>query len=306
MGLHAQKEWLQWQLTETKELLAMSKGSPLMSISLENRIAEIQSQLEELAKMDIKEAKMSLLFSGKAVFGSQGIKSTFASKAMNSIQGMIKTQLLRNIFGDEAIGKRGKLSRHKMGEMYLTNLPQGSFGFELTLMDNEDMFAEEYAADSILTIMDVIEATAKDQNKYEELVATYPDRMLTLLKDFFKELNKENSILKMESGNKYIELTKDETSIGFNRVSTTINEERTITLQGTFKGTWVHSGKFEFIDYDGEIYHGFISEDFQEDMLVYFNKKYSNARCKVTLLKRITTFNGSREKISYELLNIEE
>ena len=37
MGNHSKKEWLQWQLTETQQLLEVSKDSLLMKVSLENR-----------------------------------------------------------------------------------------------------------------------------------------------------------------------------------------------------------------------------------------------------------------------------
>ena len=46
MGNHSKKEWLQWQLTETQQLLEVSKDSLLMKVSLENRIEEIKRQLE--------------------------------------------------------------------------------------------------------------------------------------------------------------------------------------------------------------------------------------------------------------------
>ena len=162
MGNHSKKEWLQWQLTETQQLLEVSKDSLLMKVSLENRIEEIKRQLKELEEHSV-EAKISLLFAGNAVLGSMGIKSSFASKTMSSIQGMIKTQIVYDAYGEERIGKRGKLGKTKMGEMFLTGLPQGSFGFELSLMNNEDLFAEDYAANSIKEVMDIIQATATDQ-----------------------------------------------------------------------------------------------------------------------------------------------
>lgn len=86
-----------------------------MKVSLENRIEDIKRQLKELEEHSV-EAKISLLFAGNAVLGSMGIKSSFASKTMSSIQGMIKTQIVYDAYGEERIGKEvnwGKLKWEK-------------------------------------------------------------------------------------------------------------------------------------------------------------------------------------------------
>ena len=305
MGNHSKKEWLQWQLTETQQLLEVSKDSLLMKVSLENRIEEIKRQLKELEEHSV-EAKISLLFARNAVLGSMGIKSSFASKTMSSIQGMIKTQIVYDAYGEERIGKRGKLGKTKMGEMFLTGLPQGSFGFELSLMNNEDLFAEDYAANSIKEVMDIIQATATDQEQYEKLVSNHPSRMFTYLKDFFKELASENSMLKMESGSHYVELSVDDNMTGYARTTSTHCQENNIKINGVFKGAFVESGKFEFLDEDGNIKHGKISEDIDEDMIVEYIRRYSNENCTMMILERNFTFKDGRKSTSYELIDIQK
>lgn len=306
MGNHAKIEWLQWQLTETKQLLENSKGSVLTRISLENRIEDIKLQLEKLENCISVEPKISLLFAGNAVFGSLGIKSSFASKTINSIQGLIKTQLVYDAYGEEHVGKRGKLGKAKMGEIYLTGLPQGSFGFELSLMNENDLFANEYAANSIKEVMDIIKATATDQQQYEKIVSNRPGRMFTYLKDFFKELISENSILKMESGSHYIELSAEDNFSGYARISSTSCIEKNIVTEGVFKGAFVDSGKFEFLDEGGNLNHGKISEDIDENMIVSYNRLFSNEICIMTLLQRNIIFKSGKENISYELISIQE
>lgn len=56
MGKYSKKEWLQWQLAETQNLLELSKDSKLMSTSLSYRIEDIEKQIKELDKVESKEA----------------------------------------------------------------------------------------------------------------------------------------------------------------------------------------------------------------------------------------------------------
>lgn len=56
MEKYSKKEWLQWQLAETQNLLELSKDSELMSLSLSYRIEDIKEQLKELDKVESKEA----------------------------------------------------------------------------------------------------------------------------------------------------------------------------------------------------------------------------------------------------------
>ena len=66
------------------------------------------------------------------------------------------------------------------------------------------------------------------------------------------------------------------------------------------------SGKFEFLDEDGNIKHGKISEDIDEDMIVEYIRRYSNENCTMMILERNFTFKDGRESTSYELIDIQK
>lgn len=304
MGDYSKKEWLQWQLTETQSLLEQSKDSELMSMSLSYRIADIKKQLKELESKEENEARIRFLFAGNAVLGSKGIKSSFANKTMTSALGIIKTQAIYKMFGEEAVGRRGKFCKNKIGEMYLTGLPRGSFGFELSLMNSEDLFSEGEYAQSIKEVMDIIQSTAKSQKDYEQIITNHPSRMLRYLKDFFKELVAEQSILKMESGSHYVELSATDNQIAYDRVSSTISTEIETRVLGIFKGAFVNSGKFEFQDEEGNIKHGTISEDIDENQISIFNKEFTNQPCTMIIIERTLKFNNGNERLYYELIDI--
>ena len=130
--------------------------------------------------------------------------------------------------------------------------------------------------------------------------------MFTYLKDFFKELASENSMLKMESGSHYVELSVDDNMTGYARTTSTHCQENNIRINGVFKGAFVESGKFEFLDEDGNIKHGKISEDIDEDMIVEYIRRYSNENCTMMILERNFTFKDGRKSTSYELIDIQK
>lgn len=302
MSIYNIKQSIEYQILEIERLLSMADNNPFVVMPLNERLKRLKEQLSELPK-DLKEPKLTLLFSGDAVFGSIGIKSSFVSKTINPMQELIKIQTAITKFGKN-LGKRGQVRKGDVSEMYLTSLPTGSFGYELSLLNNVDLFDEVDVSESIHNVITLIEVTVKDEEKFEKAMDEYPKRTLSHLKNFFKEINSENSILKIESGSTFKEFSRDEIRVGYDRVSSTIRNEETIVLNGVFKGAFIESGKFELIDNEGNTIHGYISEELSEEDIAQYNRDYSNAECNITLEKDITEFNNGKKTISYVLLSL--
>ncbi|MDD2435807.1 MAG: hypothetical protein PHO63_06130 [Bacilli bacterium] len=284
--------------------MSISDDNPFVYMPLKERLRNLKRQLEELPK-DLKEPKIKLLFSGDAVFGSLGIKSSFVCKTINPIQELIKIQTTITKFGKE-FGKRGKIKKGEISEMYLTSLPTGSFGYELSLLNNVDLFEEQDVSESIYDVIELIEITVRDEEKFLKVMDEYPNKTLSYLKNFLKEVNSENSILKIESGSTYKEFSRDEIKIGYDRVSSTIFNEEIIMLNGIFKGAFIESGKFELLDNEGNTIHGFISDELSEEEIAQYNRDYSNVECNITLEKGVTEFNNGKMIITYILLSLKE
>lgn len=283
MSIYNKKQSIEYQILEIERLLSISDNNPFVDIPLRERLDNLKKQLEELPK-DLKEPKITLLFTGNAVFGSLGIKSSFVSKTINPVQELIKIQAAITKFGKE-FGKRGKIKKGEISEMYLTSLPTGSFGYELSLLNNVDLFDEQYVSDSIQDFIELIEFTIRDEERFIKIMDNYPIRTLSHLKNLLKEINSENSILKIESGSLYKEFSRDEIRIGYDRVSSTISNTETIKLNGIFKGAFIESGRFELIDNEGNTVHGYVSDDLTEEDIAQYNRTYSNEECSITLKK---------------------
>lgn len=294
-----EKEQVQAQIIDTEHLLSLVKDDALMSYSLQKKLEILKEKLASYRE-DYKEAKVTLLFSGKAVIGSKGIKANFLSQTLKPFQELVKTQTSLIRYGN--VGKRGKSRSSNFSELYLTALPTGSFGIELSQIDSADFFAEEHVSMAIDQVMTLIEAATKGDEEFESAIEKTPARNLNNLKSFLKHIDEEHSILKMESGSHNLEISEDCIHRGFERVNGAIKEDEEIFVEGTLRGALLESGKFEFVDVNNYRYTGFLNAKLPDDLVV----SYLNLPCKVHLIKSKTNFKSGSEKIAYELLDISE
>lgn len=301
MSLYRKIQSIKAQIVDTERLLEMVLDHPLMSEGLAERLSLLKQELESLPKESF-EPRIQLLFSGNAVVGSQGIKSTFVSKTLTPFQEMVKSQVALVRFGK--VGKRGQAKKGANTELYLTALPVGSFGVELSQLESNDLYDSMDVSKAMKDVMTLVVNSATDDETFEASIEQTPKRNLTNLKKFLQEITDENSVLKMESGELGIELPKEKIVEAFQRVSATIDEETELIIKGTFRGLLLDSGKFEIQDEEGKRISGFISEEIEEDQLVEYDKTFLNSNCIIHLRVHKTKFKTGNEKTDYELLEI--
>jgi hypothetical protein len=301
MSLYRKTQSIKTQIVDTQRLLEMVLDHPFMSAGLSERLNLLKQELESLPKESF-EPKIQLLFSGNAVLGSHGIKSSFVGKTIIPFQEMVKTQTVLFRFGK--VGKRGKTKNGVNNDLFLTALPVGSFGIELSQLESSDLFDGVDVSNAMKSVMRLIENSTKDDDTFETAIEGTPKRSLTNLKKFLQEIYYESSILKMESGELGIEISKDKIIEAYNRASSVLNEEEEVVINGTFRGMLLDSGKFEMQDENGYKMSGFISEDLDEEKLVEYNNTFLNLRCKIHLKIHKTKFRTGNQKTGYELLDI--
>lgn len=290
-------------MVDTERLLEMVLDHPLMSEGLNERLNLLKQELEEMPKESF-EPKVQLLFSGNAVIGSQGIKSSFVNKTTTPFQEMVKTQVALVRFG--RVGKRGQAKKGATTDLYLTALPIGSFGVELSQLHNTDLFDSMDVSNAMKEVMTLIANCSTDDATFESTIEKTPKRNLSNLKKFLQEIVEENSVLKMESGELGIELSKEKIVEAYQRVSSTVDEENQIIINGIFRGLLLDSGKFEIQDEEGKKISGFISEELGEEQLIEYDKTFLNNNCIIHLKIQKTKFKTGNEKIDYELLEIKK
>lgn len=301
MSYHQDKLHIQSQILEVEKLLAMANGNPFIEMSLNERLTQLKEQLAQFVERI--EPKIKLLFSGDAVYGSLGISSNFVSKTILPIQSLIRLQTSVARYGNKD-AKRGKIKGNNLSELYLTTLERGSFGYELSLLNPKDLFEEEEVAQSIKSVISIISDVSDNDETFNNRIQTLPARGLGFLNTFFKEVSNNNSILKIESGSEYVELSSTQVKRSYSRVSSTVYKEEEITEKAFFKGALIETGKFEISTPLGIKINGDVSPDLTQEEIAQYNRDFSNEECIITLMKFTTTFNNGKERITYELLKI--
>lgn len=304
MAFDIKKQWLQKQLSMTKELLEMSEGNILMKMSLENRIAELNEEINTIAEEElVTETKICLWFSGEATYGSKGLKGCFMKETISSMEGMIRSAATQRIRKRVACTHQ-KVQKPK-GNYYVTALTNGSFGYEMSYIDDGILFADPLIADSIADVMQIVERTANEGEDIDLMVEEYPIKMMSHLKDFYTTINRNNSFLRMESGNMGVTLDRGKTAIGYNNICTTETSEQEDLIEGVFKGALIESGKFEYTDEEGKLKHGKISEEVEADSIAEIIRQYVGQYCRMRIVRHFASYGNGKKRETIELISIE-
>lgn len=301
MRVNREVEQIKAQIIDTERMLELAANHPVMSQSFISKLRSLRRKLETFNGHQVG-ATVKFLFSGSAVIGSLGIKSSFASKVLRPIQELVKTQTALVRFG--AVGERGQARDSSISQLYLTSLPHGSFGLELSHMGSNDMFAEGDVKEGISQVVNLIEASASSDDAFEAAIENTPKRNIENLKVFLKHVSDENSFLNVDVGESSLIMSSEEVKTAFHRVSETVNDQEEVFVIGTLRGILLDSSKFEIINAQGEQIHGIVNPDISDDQLIAYDREFLNASCRVHLIKHTTTFVTGVVKVSYELIEI--
>ena len=272
-----------------------------MRTSLENRIADIEEQIASVPEPS-GTAKLDVWFSGKAIYGSQGIEQSFMEATSKALVGMIKACARDKVRKLKEQKKNAEMPR---GRFYVTALTHGSFGYELSYKDNDGMLFDDPAiVDSIKCTMDVIEETTEQGLDVDTLIQNQPIRMLANLKDFFSTLKKQGSTLRAESGSNALSLDSRSVDTGFDNICLSDFIEKEEEITATFQGAFIESGKFEYTDVEGHLLHGNISEDLTGEDIIRLTRTYAGQECRLQIIRRIISYSNGHKKENVELTGI--
>lgn len=294
---------LQGQLEAIEQMLG-STSDILMRTSLKNRVAFLKQQIETAGNTSIDVARLDVWFSGRGVYGSQGISAIFMKDTMQALVGMIQSSTRDKV---RKLREKHKKANMPKGQFYITALTHGSFGYELAYKDEHgSLFDDPAIVDSIHGTMDIIETATKTGLDMEELIREQPIRMVSNLKNLFTTLKKHGSMLRMESGTNALLLDSNHVSRGYDNICLSDIIEKEEVIPAIFQGAFIESGKFEYTDVEGKLFHGNISEDLSNDAIAQLNRKFSRRECKLQVIRRIVSYNSGRKKENVELTGILE
>lgn len=302
MTTRRNREYLKVQLLETQRMLALMGDHPIMGASLRNKETELQEKLDKIP-VDQKEPKIVLYFTGNPVKGSLGIDALFTSKVVTPFQNMITSEYAHRIFGK--VGQRGKLNSQSESRLFITSLVRGSFGVELSKLDNNNLFDEDQLSDSLAHITRLIDSSAKSDEDFASELDEVAPRTIQSLKDFFKAISDDQAGVTIESGGIRCELNPVEVHSAFDRVAGTIATENDKSISGVLKGILLESWRFDFITLEGMTITGKLDENLTEDQVSEYNVQFFNKSCIANLKEAKVLFKNGRERITHILTSIE-
>lgn len=286
-------------------LAKMTDEDVFMKTSLEERLAEVRGELEALEdQQEPVTASAELYFSGRPVWGKQGIESEFGAKAISLFQDIVDRVFAREQIG--TLGQRGVVPGREQAKLFLTHLIHGSFGFRLEEIQGQKEFVDtrlKAAVDQASRLMSSFGDQSDDifAKEVEEL----DERILGTVRNFFGLLRSSDAALRLVCGN--IETNFD--SITVNRATeraefTTVNQE-IISLHGQLQGALPDAMQFEFKTEDEQVLQGRIDGELEGSGAASLNRLWLD-RWAIASLRVRTVTRGSRLlRKSYTLINIE-
>jgi hypothetical protein len=301
MKTRADRDFLQVQILQLEGLLDMVKDHPTASIPLRERLEDLQNELNAF-KIPDTEASVQLVFHGGPVMGSAGIDADFLAKTVHGFQELVKDNYSHRIFGK--IGKRGKANLTDESKLYLTALPRGSFGVELTKLSNSNLFDEGQLANSISQVSQLVRTSATDAEAFSEAIVETPGRILSNLKKFLEPISKNDAGIQIDTGALSFKLSKDDIKQAYIRVNDMTENEQENIISGIFMYALPESRKFEFKTTNEEILTGKVSAKVSQDELIRFNQDFPMTNCNARFIVKELFFQSVKKKTAYTLVDL--
>jgi hypothetical protein len=303
MSLRSTRDQLKIQILETERLVESLADHPVMSYSFQKRLEQLKNQLAELP-ISAKEPTVTLQFSGKPVHGSVGIDANFLGKVLLPFQKMVHADLVQRGYGK--VGNRGQLKSAEDARLFLTALPRGSFGVELSKMDSGKSFDEDQVSDSLAHISKLIDSSAKSDEDFASTLDDVSARTLQGLRQFLKIVSEDEAGLIIESGGIRSSLDAQEVINAYHRVAETVTKQEEVEVKGVLKGILLESWRFDFVTDHQQTITGTLGAELAEKQVADFAALFFNKPCTALLQKTIVVLKSGRIKESFSLKDISD
>lgn len=286
------------ELASLKDILDEAKAlnDPVGIIQYEQRIKELEMEIEALRDAKMNQASLALYFGGRPVFGSRGIAADFAGKALNDFQEIVSKQYAKAELG--ILGKRGRVPLQNFTTLMLTGVTHGSFGFLLDELNDQSQMFDTALKETVNEVMDIINLTAvADDSEFEQIAETLDPRTLIALRDFFINLDSSAATVRLVDDDRDFSL--DEKAVYNARVrteNTTIDENDT-EFEGKLIGFLPIHRRFELELDSGDIISGSVTKEATEQ----YSLTLIGKRCIAKVKERTVTPLNRPTRIVYRL-----
>ncbi|MEI8291209.1 MAG: hypothetical protein WCH99_17210 [Verrucomicrobiota bacterium] len=270
--------------------------------ALEHAIGKIDARLKELADKPKINPQAEMFFVDGQVTNHHGLEITFASDMLKSYQNMVTNHYAAKNFG--LLRKTGRRHGEADAHLFLTALPRGSFGMQLSQPQITDWVAAGNVSKAMEDLSGLVDAAAESDPAFEGLLLGFNPRVLTPLKEFMKTLNAGGGSFRLVTGMKQVKMNHEKIQEAYWRVSAASSVEREITIPGTFGGITGYSCEFDFRPHVGEVIKGPLAEEITEEDIERMNHDFTFKPAFATLKETTVTTRSGKKKPTFELIRL--
>jgi len=293
----------------TQRQLAVAPESPWGTTRLmwEQRLNEINRQIEEMGVTRAASASVALIFDGLPVVGQGDIRLDFATEALGSYQKIVAASLAT--LEHQTISSRGKIKGAKKSKLYIRDIVRGSMGFILEELEptQPELFSSplKNAIEQATLFLASLNTPAMEE--FNTAIDAAPPRLVGAVQKFAKVLRDAGATTKILGDEQKIALNFEEVKRLSDRFTTVEVKEEDGSVRGKLLGVLPDSHDFELaVDGGDGLIRGAISDElatryiadptFMEQLLL---------KPVLAHLKYTRTFRGGRmlrEQVTLEYL----
>lgn len=321
---------LQAELAGLKSLLQTAPPHKLATPMLRNRIAAIEKSILVIDASSSEIPQTELFFKGGAAVDSQGLELRFASKILTDYQKTV-TEHYAAKYQEGYTGAAFPTAADET-KLYLTELPRGSFGLQLTWLESASTDRDEIRGDEqaeliptqsvegdipstsaqVATVMaeitEVLRNVAAPTTSQADPFASLSPPVLAALDRFLHTVWETGGSLRMVTGLAETELNHHQIDDALHRLFSLARQkkvaEETAVLEGIFGGVLLDAWEFNFRPAQARAIRGRIRTDLPRAEAAMLNHRFTDKRVAAKIKVTTTTWPNGDKRKAYELLDI--
>jgi hypothetical protein len=292
-----ERQQLEAELGTLQELLEELPASCVLERrGFEARADGLRARLRELAESPRRAAEGALFFSGAPVVGAHAISIEFAGAALESFADVLDAQAK-----SATPSRRTNLTPSKRSGVFVTGTLPGSFGFRIEEID-PPLVGETDAASNLHEVIELLRRVSEARTAGTEGVLVFPSKALhEAVRRFFKTLKDGGAVVRIQGDGEELRLDRPQIGSATEVLDATQTDEEVVTLEGTFGGRLLFTGKFDFWATGAA---KAISGRVDKDLKVDPTEDWSGRPCRAEI-RVVRTTRGERAETQYTLLGLE-
>lgn len=211
----------------------------------EQRLSEINRQIDEARTSASKYASVALVFNGLPVVGQSDIRLDFSTEALSCYQKMIAASLA--VLSDTQVAAKGKIKGANQSKLYIRDIVRGSMGFLLEELapEQSDMFDTPLKSAVERTTLFLENLNTAQVQEFNLLIDEAAPRLVAAAQKFTKVLKDAGATAKIIGSQQRLSLNVEDINRLFDRFTDVeVTEEKTF-IAGVLLGVLPDSHEFE-------------------------------------------------------------